>query len=180
MQEDVTKALEILNARMRAAEDKRAELEIQMREADTEIANISKAIRSVLTVLGVNKDEPISELGITDAVRRVVSSQVRMTANEIRGELEKQGFNLSGYQNPMASIYKILTRLHGNDELEVEKEDWKVFYKAKPRFRVRQRKSRMARAFAQARQTKLQEPTPTHPTLGTWIAFHEPKKDETK
>ena len=138
--EDIQKALEILNARMRSAEDKRADLEIQIREADAEIGNLSKAIHRVLTVMGVTSGEPISELGITDAIRRVARSQSRMTPNQIREALEKQGFDLSGYQNAMASIYKILTRLVENGELEVQREGWNTFYKPKykpPRYRRR-------------------------------------------
>ena len=126
---DVQKALEILNVQMQAAEDKRAELEVQIKEVDTEIANLSKAVRSVLTVMGINQAEPISQLGITDAIRRVTRSQARMSATQIRIELEKEGFDCSGYQNVMASIYRILTRLTAQGELEIEREGSNVYYK---------------------------------------------------
>jgi hypothetical protein len=127
--DDVQKALEILNVRMQAAEDKRAELEVQIKEADTEITNLSKAIKSVLTVMGVNQAEPISQLGITDAIRRVTHSQSRMSATQIRIELEKEGFDCSGYQNVMASIYRILTRLVAQGQLEIERDGSNVYYK---------------------------------------------------
>lgn len=157
--EDMTKVLEILNGRMKAAEDKRAELEIQTREVDTEISNLSKAIHRILTLMGLNSGEPISELGITDAVRRVVLSNPRMNASQIRAELEKQRFDFSGYQNAMASIYKILERLAGKGEIEVEKEGWNTFYKPKRRVRPHRRRSRLARALLQAGpQTQIEVP----------------------
>lgn len=182
MPADLIDALKILQARMQVAEDQRAELEIQIRETDTQIANLSKAIHRVLALLGANSGEPISELGITDAIRRVVRSEPRMTAGQIRAELEKQGFDLSVYQNPMASIYKILTRLHKMDELEMEKEGWKTFYKLKPKTVLppkARRRSRFAEAFAHARTTSG-ETGPTHSTIETWMSLNSPSTDENK
>jgi hypothetical protein len=148
--EDLGNALEILNARKKVAEDKRADLEIQIRETDTELLNLGKAISRILTLLGSNITEPISELGITDAIRRVTSTQTRMTPGQVRDELQKQGFDLSVYQNPMASIYKILTRLQEGGELDVEREGWSTFYKAKPRLRHRHHKHVHKRRWIQA------------------------------
>jgi hypothetical protein len=130
-----------LSEQLSAAQDKRASLEIQLRETDVEVARLNKALANVAALLGFHSAEDISSLGITDAIRRVVNSaQSRMSAAEVREALSKHGFDLSGYQNPMASIYKILARLQENGELDIEREGWAAFYKAKPRAHRRHRR----------------------------------------
>jgi hypothetical protein len=152
MSDDLNQALGILNAKLLASTEKRSELEIEMRDLDVEIANLRKASANVLAAMGMAIGQDISDLGITDAIRRVTAlKQDRMTANQVREELEKKGFSLSGYDNPMASIYKILTRLAQGNELGVEKEGSSVYYKTKM-----VRRSRMAEAMA---KTALSAPS---------------------
>jgi hypothetical protein len=141
MGNDLNEVLKVLQAKLATASEKRAELEIELRDKDIEIQNTNKAISSVLTLMGLAFDVGISEMGITDAIRQVTYTMTeRFTATDVREQLEKKGFKLSGYDNPMASIYKILTRLAESGELDVEKEGWNTFYKAKAkrrRFHVR-------------------------------------------
>jgi hypothetical protein len=131
MNEELKNALEILQTRLAGAQTKRSNLEIDLRETEAEITNLNQAINRILLVLGFEQGQPLSELGITDAIRRVAKSQAWMSAREVHEALEKQGFNLSAYENPMASIYKILTRLAEAGELENKKDGWNAFYKAK-------------------------------------------------
>ena len=149
MTEDLKSALQVFTDRLKAAEGERAELEIKMREKDREIENLKKAVHQTLTVLGVAFGEPISSMGITDAIRHVVAFN-RTTPTQVREELDKQGFNLSAYQNPMASIYKILARLAESGELEVEREGWNTFYKRKPRPHQGHHYRRLARQMQNA------------------------------
>jgi|SRR5580658_5683418 hypothetical protein len=164
MSDDLSQALAILNAKLLASTEKRSELEIEMRDLDVEIANLRKASASVLAAMGMSISQDISGLGITDAIRRVTGlRQDRMTANQVREELEKQGFSLTGYENPMASIYKILTRLAQANELEVEKEGSSVYYKTKML-----RRSRIAQAMA-----KTASPAPANSLKGYEDAVKE-------
>jgi hypothetical protein len=129
--QEYNEILEKLTAKHKAATEKRAELEIEINDLDTEIANLNAAITRVLQNMGMAFMPNIAELGITDAVRQVVTQ--RMTANDVREKLQAAGFKLTAYSNPMASIYKILERLKDQGFLEIEREGrWKVSYKPKP------------------------------------------------
>jgi hypothetical protein len=72
-------------------------------------------------------------LGITDAIRQILKgTEERLSPIEVRDSLLEKGFDLSGLSAPMASIYKILSRLAdvGNPEIFREREDdGKVFYR---------------------------------------------------
>jgi hypothetical protein len=167
MSSDLNEALRILNAELVAASEKRSELEIELREADTKIENLKKAVSRVLTLMGMSSDENISELGITDAIRRVTTeTRERMTASQVREQLQKKGFSLSGYNNPMASIYKILSRLEQSGELVTEKEGWNVYYRAPLRARVHHHRRRRTWISAATEETK--SPASTTDIVPSW------------
>jgi hypothetical protein len=140
-------ALAKLTTRKIALAAQRQELEIQLHDTDAEILNLDKAIARVRMLMGMAQEgEHISELGITDAIRRVVGPE-RMSAGQIREKLEAEGFKLSDYTNPMSSIYTVLSRLEKSGELLVEREDWNAWY----RRRVRARRSHFPRPRTTAR-----------------------------
>jgi len=173
MADGLNEALRALNAELAAATTERDELEIQLRDKDIKIVTLRKAISHVLNLMGLSWGTDLSELGITDAIRQVTTNTFgRMTANQVRDELEKKGFKLSGYDNPMASIYKILTRLAESGELELEKEGWNTFYKRK----ATQRMYRLNRQKLRAQQALA----PKHPTIETWMNVNQPKQEEKK
>ncbi len=171
METGLNEALKALNAELAAASAERDELEIKLRDKDIRIITLRKAISHVLTLMGLSWGTDLSELGITDAIRHVTTATYgRMTANQVRDELEKKGFKLSGYDNPMASIYKVLTRLADGGELQVEKEGWNTFYKRKDTHRM----YRLNRQKLRAQQAL------THPTIETWMGLNQPKQEEKK
>lgn len=174
MNQEYNEILVKLTAKQRAATEKRAALEIEINDLDTEIANLNAAITRVLQNMGLAFEANIAELGITDAVRQVVTQQ--MTANQVREKLEAAGFKLSGYSNPMATIYKILERLKEQGFLEVVREGWNVSYKPK----ARHRRYRVRHHRGTLRTGQNTGATPTHPTIETWMAFSQPKEEEKK
>jgi hypothetical protein len=123
-----------------------SELEMRKADMDKEMANVKATIAKLQPLCGETPDpDDLSGLGFTDAVRKVIylSGKQRISPNEIKDALEQKGFSLSGYSNPMASIYTILTRLHKQDELEPIWEGLSVFYKAKPKKLMRRRLGRL-------------------------------------
>lgn len=113
--------------------DERTNLETELSEINTKISHLDEIMRHLCPLAGITDGENIGGLGITDAIRSILkSSGQRMSASDVRRTLSEKGFDLSGYTQPMASIYKILSRLLHSDEVEwTKEEDGKVFYQWK-------------------------------------------------
>lgn len=111
---------------------KRTELETQLNDLNVEIAHLEEVTDHLGPLAGIVADPAsIVGLGITDAIRTVLrTSQTRMAASDVRRELGEKGFDFSGQTHPMASIYKILSRLYEAGEIDkIEDEDnFRVFY----------------------------------------------------
>ena len=107
MNEDVRSAYLTLTNRLAAAQSKRTDLETEMRDVEAEIANLKKAIHRVAVLLGSHHDEPISEMGITDAVRSVIGLQP-ISPTQVRDQLAKQGFDPAPMRTPWLPFTKFL------------------------------------------------------------------------
>ena len=92
----------------------RERLEWRIRELQTDITHLAGICR-------VKVDDPLKQLGITDAIRWVLSmTKTAMSAPDIKKALAASGFDVSGYTNLLASIHTILTRLVESNEVEVQ------------------------------------------------------------
>jgi hypothetical protein len=112
--------------------NRRTELETDLCEIRTKISHLDEVLSHLGPLAGMANSESLPALGITDAIRSILhGSEVRLSAPDIRKELSEKGYDLSGLSAPMASIYKILSRLEGSDEVEREKEEGRVYYKWK-------------------------------------------------
>ena len=71
--------------------------------------------------------------GFTDSVRNVLRSRSGdwATAIRVRDWLNAEGYNLSQYSNPLASIHTILRRLAKSDEVFTEVKDGEINYRWK-------------------------------------------------
>ena len=115
-----------------ALTNQRTALETDLSEIKTKIRHIDEILDHLAPLTGaISSDDDLSGLGITDAIRAVLKkASERMSAAEVRNALTAKGFDLSAHTAPMASIYKILSRLV-NDSEEVERErddDGSVFF----------------------------------------------------
>ncbi len=112
--------------------DKRADLEAQLTDVNREIMHLNGALSHLATLAGIPEDQDISSMGITDAVRWVMShEESRMSGTDVRDALSHKGYDLSSLTAPMSSIYKILSRLSSGDKPEITREkdsDGKVYY----------------------------------------------------
>jgi hypothetical protein len=114
-------------------EEERAALEVRRSEIDNERARVDGALARLMPLSGEICDpSQVTGMGFTDAIRHVMkySSGRWMSPAEIRNDLAEKGFKVSGYTNPMASIYTILIRLTDMEELERSTENNKVLYRA--------------------------------------------------
>jgi hypothetical protein len=111
---------------------RRTDLETDLCEIRTKISHLDEVLSHLGPLAGVSDTTNLPALGITDAVRVVLQgADNRLSATEIRKELLDKGYDLSGLSEPMASIYKILSRLVESEEVEREKEEGRVYYKWK-------------------------------------------------
>jgi hypothetical protein len=103
----------------------RNNLETELVEVKTKIAHLEEVLNHLAPLAGlpyVMDEEDVSQFGITDAIRSVLKfSGEKMSARDVRDRLIEKGYDLTGLSAPMASIYKILSRLVDDSE-EVERE----------------------------------------------------------
>jgi|SRR5271163_3603091 len=123
---------EALQAERERLAARRDEIEMELHETKTKIRHIDSALDHLMPLadLGMLVSE-ITQLGLTDAVRRIfqMNKDVRLSATDVRNKLKEEGYDLSDLTAPMASIYKILSRLSDNpEEMRREKEDGRVYY----------------------------------------------------
>lgn len=61
-----------------------------------------------------------SDVGITDAVRGAyrLNADRRLTATQVRNIVASHGFDLSKYDNAMANIHQVISRLKENKEID--------------------------------------------------------------
>lgn len=158
-----------LQRRFAEIEEERTGLEVRRTELDKEAANVRASIEHLMLLCGiVQEDEGLSGLGFTDAIRRTLGfARKRMSANEIKDALAQKGFDVTAYNNPLASIYTILKRLEKSGEIVVETEGFNVFYKTKRRRLPRHRSPRLplhkmqSPLVAETEEEKKQEALPS-------------------
>jgi hypothetical protein len=129
---DFLKYWEALNAERLRLVARRDEIEMELNETKTKIRHLDATMEHLLPLADLGMFVPeITQLGITDAVRRIMqmNKDVRLSATDVRTKLKEQGYDTSGLTAPMASIYKILSRLSENpEEMRREKEEGRVYY----------------------------------------------------
>lgn len=155
-----------LKLRLNEIDAERSELEVRHADLDNEAVNVKATIAKLLPLCGeTSSPNDLSGLGITDAVLKIVelNRPARLTAQQIKERLAQYGFELSGYSNPMASIYKILSRLEEAKKIEVERDGFSSFYKAKPKGSIRRITQRLT--------------LPPLPTLGSARSLVPPPRE---
>lgn len=124
-----------LSARVHELCARRDELELQLGEITTELANLYKTLSHLTPLAGYTfAVDSLSELGITDAVRAVLRPNEKMSAGDVREKMEEKGFDFSRYSAPDASVRTILKRLVDAKPAQAvsEKDGWKIYYSAVP------------------------------------------------
>jgi hypothetical protein len=88
-------------------------------ELETRISQLQEITVAIARLLG---EEYVLEdaMGLTDVIRQAFKTEPNnnMTAMEVRGKLQKMGFDITQYGNALASIHTVLTRLHAKKEIK--------------------------------------------------------------
>ncbi len=112
---------------------RRADLEAELSETRNKISHLDQVLDHLASLSGITyTGGGISALGLTDAIRTVIhANNDRFSPQDVKQRLQERGYDLSDLTAPMASIYKVLSRLADNPEerLEREKEEGRIFYK---------------------------------------------------
>jgi hypothetical protein len=128
---DYAKMHSELASKVRELEEERADLEGKLGDIGKEIESIRRTLAHLSPLAGYSglfaKD--LSDFGITDAVRSVLQRKEKMSAAAVRKKMQERGFDFSKYSAPDATVRTILNRLVEAEKAEMEKEDWKTFYK---------------------------------------------------
>src|SRR2546423_7293904 len=75
------------------------------------------------------------DMGLTEACLEVLrAADKELTGPEVKRGLEKMGFDLTKYENPLASIYPTLNRLAVKDKVMMEEKGGKKTYRLKSKW----------------------------------------------
>ena len=79
---------------------------------DARILQLQNKIRHVASIVDVTVDDPIRQLGLTDAIRYVIQhAREPMSPVDVRDELLKRYCNPEDYRNLLASVHTVMKRL---------------------------------------------------------------------
>src|SRR5688572_31183109 len=79
---------------------------------DERILSLQNKIRHVARMVDVTVDDPIQQLGLTDAIRYVIQHAGKpVTPVEIRDDLLKRYCDPEDYRNLLASVHTVMKRL---------------------------------------------------------------------
>jgi hypothetical protein len=94
---------------------------------DARILQLQHDIRHVARMVDVTVDDPITQLGLTDAIRYVIQHAGKhMTPVDVRGELLKRYCDPEDYRNLLASVHTVMKRLERAGEITFDgtKAEW--------------------------------------------------------
>jgi hypothetical protein len=94
---------------------------------DTAILQLQNKIRHVARMVDVTIDDPIKQLGLTDAIRYVIRHAGKpVIPVEVRDELLKKYCDPEDYRNLLASVHTVMKRLERAGEITFDgtKAEW--------------------------------------------------------
>lgn len=111
---------------LEAAQDDLVEAIRQRRGLDHKIRVLQEDIAHLAPLAGVKVEDPISQLGLTDAIRYVFGklAPTPLGPPDIKKALVDSGYDLSEYSNVMASIHTVIGRLLKRKEIAMALPTW--------------------------------------------------------
>ena len=94
---------------------------------DARILQLQQDIRHVARMVDVTVDDPITQLGLTDAIRYVIQHAGKhLTPVDVRDELLKRYCDPEDYRNLLASVHTVMKRLERAGEITFDgtKAEW--------------------------------------------------------
>jgi len=103
---------------LEAAQDELVDAVKNRNMLEMRIRSLQSDITHLAALCGEEVQDPIKDLGLTDAIRYTLgNTKGPMTPVEIKEALVKGGFEVSEYSNMMASIHTVLRRLRIKGEV---------------------------------------------------------------
>lgn len=94
---------------------------------DASILQLQQDIRHVARMVDVTVNDPITQLGLTDAIRYVIQHAGKhLTPVDVRDELLKRYCDAEDYRNLLASVHTVMKRLERAGEITFDgaKAEW--------------------------------------------------------
>jgi DNA-binding transcriptional ArsR family regulator len=111
-------------------------LEGELSESRLKLRHLEEILEHLAPLAGVGPSpfESFAGVGMTVAITSVFEAFEGdfLSATDVRAKLAERGFDFSTYTVPMASIYKVLSRLEEAGKIVKKREDGKVFYSNPP------------------------------------------------
>lgn len=102
------------------------QLERELEDREQRMAVLERTVNFLAPLVGEVPERAAPEgtnAGMTDSIREILrKSPEPLTASEIRDALERLGFDMKSYSNPLATIHTVLRRLAEADEVETTHE----------------------------------------------------------
>jgi hypothetical protein len=112
-----------------------ADIKEQKQELALREAQLNETLKALLPITGFWKAD-IKEYTLSNAVRFIFNGlepDRSLSAIQVRTKLEDLGYDLSGYENPLANIHTCIRRMLDTEELiPVETEDKKKSFEPGP------------------------------------------------
>jgi hypothetical protein len=103
---------ESLHRLLKAVQDEIAALLKERHSIDQRILSLQGDFAHLTALCGQPAQSPLTELGLTDAIRFVIATaKIPLTFTDIRDALKQGSFDVAQYTNLMASIHTVITRL---------------------------------------------------------------------
>jgi len=122
MEPSYQSAVRDAKARLRRLAEERDRIEGEIARYESIVKALAQSIedRTEREKLLAEVELLVKAEGFTDAIRRILreNRSAPMTPPEIRDQMVKDGFNLSAYGSPLASIHAILTRLRSRGQVK--------------------------------------------------------------
>ena len=132
---DPRKRVEQLRKDLRDLCEKRSWIEEQLVQVNLALNSLVRGIddenerEEILREIAAARRKPGLTARISESLRNMPHSD--LTASEVRHYLEREGVDLSGYSQPLATISITLRRMHENGRLSARRKGRNVMYRWK-------------------------------------------------
>lgn len=130
---DLHKTIANLRGELRELGKQRNQIDARMVNVNLALGGLAREIENkkereeVLREIAAARRKPA---GLTEAIsENLRQTPQSLSANEVREWLEREGFDLSDYSQPLATISVTLRRLEKSGRVKATREDRKVTYK---------------------------------------------------
>jgi DNA-binding PadR family transcriptional regulator len=104
---------------LQKVQEEKAGLQRAAIHCDRQIAALIQTMNAIAPLVGeepltlpASEEAEMAAVGMTDSIRAILTeAREPLTASEIRDRLERKGFDVKSYSNPLANIHTILRRL---------------------------------------------------------------------